>query len=107
MRTRKFAVIINTIDHTIVIDDRKTKTEYVFEEGRNFYEENAHLCWNEYNFGDCVPIEEMENPEWHTDKDGRICFETDIDPIGTKFPIKYDIKDFDSFYKAMETFYAG
>lgn len=98
---KNYAVLINTEDRLIVVDDRKYKEEYVFAEGCNPYEKTARLMCDCLDLCDVVPIE-MEDMDWHTD--GKfVMFETDINPIGKDFPMNYDIEDFDSFYNAMRS----
>ena len=100
---KNYAVLINTEDRLIVVDDRKYKEEYVFAEGCNPYEKTARLMCDCLDLCDVVPIE-MEDMDWHTD--GKVVmFETDINPIGQDFPINYDVEDFDSFYNAMAKIY--
>ena len=98
---KNYAVLINTEDRLIVVDDRKYKEEYVFAEGCNPYEKTARLVCDCLDLCDVVPIE-MEDMDWHTDGNF-IMFETDINPIGKDFPMNYDIEDFDSFYNAMRS----
>ena len=100
---KNYAVLINTEDRLIVVDDRNAQEEYVFAEGKNSYERTARLMCNCYELCDVVPIE-MEDMDWHTD--GKfVMFESDINPMGKDFPINYDIEDFGSFYNAMAKFY--
>lgn len=100
---KNYAVLINTEDRLIVIDDKIAQEEYVFTEGCNPYEKTARLMCDCLDLCNVVPIE-MEDIDWHTD--GKVVmFETDINPIGQDFPLNYDIEDFDSFYNAMAKFY--
>lgn len=83
----KYAIYVNYQERIIVIDDRETKTQYVFTEGKNPYEHRFHLCCNEYDFDDVVQIDAP-------------MYETDVDPIGADCP--YDIWDFDAFASGLE-----
>ena len=102
---KNYAVLINTEDRLIVVDDRKYKEEYVFAEGCNPYEKTARLVCDCLDLCDVVPIE-MEDMDWHTDGNF-IMFETDINPIGKDFPMNYDIEDFESFYNAMKSVFGN
>ena len=63
---KNYAVLINTEDRLIVVDDRNAQEEYIFTEGKNPYEETTHLICNCYDLCDVVPIE-MEDMDWHID----------------------------------------
>ena len=82
-----YAISINHTDRSIVIDDRATRTQYVFTEGGNPYEHSVRLCCNEYPFDDVVQIDAP-------------MYETNTDPIGVGCP--YDIYDFESFAAGLE-----
>ena len=83
----KYAIYVNYQERSIVIDDRATKTQYVFTEGKNPYEHSVHLCCNEYDFEEVVQIDAP-------------MYETNTDPIGAGCP--YDIWDFDAFASGLE-----
>ena len=57
---KNYAVLINTEDRLIVVDDRNAQEEYVFTEGKNPYEKTARLMCNCYELCDVVPIEVNE-----------------------------------------------
>ena len=102
---KNYAVLINTEERLIVVDDRKYNEEYVFTEGSNPYEGTTRLMCNCDDLCDVVPIE-MEDTDWHTD--GKfVMFETNINPIGQDFPMNYDIEDFDAFYNAMKSVFGN
>ena len=102
---KNYAVLINTEDRLIVIDDRNAQEEYVFTEGKNPYERTARLMCDCLDLCDVVPIE-MEDMNWHID--GKfVMFETNINPIGQDFPMNYDIEDFDAFYNAMKSVFGN
>ena len=83
----KYAIYVNYQERSIVIDDRATKTQYVFTEGGNPYEHSIRLYCNEYSFDECVQIDAPT-------------YETDTDPIGAGCP--YNIWDFDAFASGLE-----